>query len=119
VASSAPSLADYYRELSALEIAISSTCALGAAFQEILHHIDIREGFDMKPLTARDGLPSLAAAFSQVVPENEDDFISQANEEMLVARLLRAITPEVVEQAASYFEDLAASKLDKAFEADA
>ena len=117
VATSAHPLAAYYNELAALEVAISSDLALGQAFEEVLEHLDISEGFEMRPLAWRG--PSLAEAFSQVVDEQDEDYLRQASENLLTARLIRAITPDVVERSAGYFERLAAAKMQKALEADA
>lgn len=109
-----PTIVDWYRELNALEIVLSSNYALGDAFQEHLQAVDLSEGLNLQP-GGPGNPPSLWQAFGEVVPDDEDarpaDKVRQAREHLLIARLLRAITPELIDESASYFEGLAAENL--------
>lgn len=111
---------DRYIELDALEVLLTSGFALGPAIHPHLHAIDIEtEGLDLIPLT--DTQSSLLGLFSRVMPDevevSREGQLIHARTELTVARLLRSITPELVDSAATYFEGLAAMHLQDAADA--
>jgi hypothetical protein len=105
-----------YMELSALELLVSSGFALGGALSEHLEHVDLEDGYDIRP---HDDKPGLIDSFNAIMTEKFDSSregrLFHARGSLLLARMLRSITPEVVNEAASYFEALAAHHLEDAF----
>ena len=108
-----------YIELQALETLLSNR-ALGEPFAEHIKSFSI-DGGEVIDITPGDGsgMPGLCTLFNEIYPDDpmETDplhWLIDARADLLTARLLRSITPEVIEESASYFEKLGAEKLAKA-----
>jgi len=102
-----PATRRYYAELDALDLLLTSDYALGKVVRSYVSFpVD---SIDYQP----SGYPSLLDAFSKIVPDSDDDNdeVRQAYTCSLVAKLLRAITPELIDEAATHFENLAVGHL--------
>jgi len=105
---------EQYIELAALEILLTSNYALRFALEPLLKTINLDEGVDLSVRGSGENLDDL---FGEVMPDDEesvDALVTHGRHELLVARMLRAITPDVIAESAAYFEKLGAEKLARA-----
>ncbi|HXH89382.1 MAG TPA: hypothetical protein VNI55_12345 [Gaiellaceae bacterium] len=103
---------EQYIELAALELLLTSNYALGDALEPLLKTIDLTEGVN---LSVRGS--DLDGLFGEVMPDDEDQLdalVISGRHELLVARMLRAITPDVIAESAAYFERIGTEKLARA-----
>ena len=110
-----PEMVERYIELAALEHLL--TCDLADVLAPFLTTFDLSEGLNVG--TNADRGPNLQALFPVVVPSEIDGGAAEAwlvevRIELLVARMLRALTPDVIEAMASRWDGLAAEHLELA-----
>ena len=110
-------LDERYIALYALEMVMTSGYALGEMFGEIVDAkvLDFGNGFDLHP---RDEGPSEDECFMTAMPQERDETVEgkviSARVDLLIAKLLRSITPAAIEEKAAYFTALAEVRLDEA-----
>jgi hypothetical protein len=104
---------ELYIEVAALETLLTSDYALGEVFETLLSSVGLDAGLDLHPNGQG---PNLRRLFTEFVADDDTpaDLLVHARHELLVARLLRAITPEQLTAAAAHFERIAAEKLQRA-----
>jgi hypothetical protein len=108
-------LVETWVELNALDVLLTSGFALGRVFKKHLSVVLDEDGVNLD--LDRDDVPDLQTAFAFTYPPHDDHTlqakVAGARSDLLIARLLRSITPEVIEESASYFEGLAATQLEE------
>lgn len=109
-----------YIELGALELLLTSDCALAPCFDRLLKTVNLTDGMNLAP---HGGGPDLSTAFAVAIPSDDDTLermngpdrlVMDARKELLVETMLRSITPEAIDQATDYFHTIAMSKLEQA-----
>jgi hypothetical protein len=97
-----------YIELRAFELLVSSNCALGQVLNDHLHSFDLEDGLEIVPEDKGKGLNAL---WAELMPEEFEGStggdVVGARVDLLLARMVRSITPDVVERTAQHFESLA------------